>query len=90
MSDEIEIKDTTASPASEVLIQEARPTGWFGWYRYSNSDYFNQVFDTHGNEHRDYHRCPYPLFQTREDVVEAARKCLQGRGGELRIVKVVL
>jgi hypothetical protein len=90
MSAEIEIKETKASPSAEVLIQEARPEGWLGWYRYSPTDSFSPVYGTVDMSQRDYHRCPYPLMYSREDVIDAARKALNGRGGELRIVKVTL
>lgn len=90
MSDEIEIKEATALPSAEVLVQEARPEGWLGWYRSSPEVPFSMIYGTVDMSNRDSYRCPYPLMHSREDVIDAARKALNGRGGELRIVKVVL
>ncbi len=91
MNDEINISDSAATLAQEVIITEARPSGWMAWYRFSQSDYFNQVYDhAAASSARDYYRCPYPLFPTREDAIESARHCLRERGGEVRVVKVTL
>lgn len=88
--DSIEIKEGTSSAPAEVVIREATPTGYMAWYRPSNTSYFNNVISFKPNETKDYHRCPYPLFETREDAIEAAKYALHGTGGEVRIVKVTL
>jgi hypothetical protein len=91
MSDEIEIKDGFAESAAEVHITAARPGGWMAWYRFSSTEYFNQVYDTPSLKlDRDYYRCPYPLFPTREAAIDAARHAMHERGGEVRLVKVNL
>lgn len=91
MSDEIEIKEGSVTQTAEVIIAEARPVGWMAWYRYSPTDYFSQVFDTPSIKiDRDYYRCPYPLFPTREDAIDAARYNLRERGGEVRVVRITL
>lgn len=91
MSDEIEVKEAAAEPAVEVLITEARPSGWMAWYRCGPSDYFNQVYDPPSLKlDRDYYRCPYPLFPTREDAIAAGRHAMRERGGELRVVQIRL
>lgn len=91
MSDEIEIKEGTAQAVCEVVITEARPSGWLAWYRYGANDTFMQAYDKpSGNSERDHHRCPYPLFPSREDAIDAAKYYLRGRGGEVRVVKVTL
>ena len=48
------------------------------------------VYDNRTNSIRDGHRCPYPLFETREAVIEAGKAALYGHGGELRVIKVTL
>ena len=88
--DSIEIKEVIASTPAEIIIREATPTGYMAWYRPNNTSYFNHVFGFKANEIRDYHRCPYPLFETKEDAIEAAKYALHGSGGEVRIVKVTL
>ena len=91
MSDTIEIKEGQATQAAEVIITEARPSGWLAWFRFAPSDYFMQVYDTPSLKlDRDYYRCPYPLFPTKEIAIDAARHAMRERSGEVRIVKVTL
>ena len=91
MSDEIEIKEAVAQKSVEMIIPEARPSGWMAWYRFGQNDSFSQVFEKPGvHMDRDYHRCPYPLFATRDDAVDAARYIMRGHGGEVRVVQVTL
>ena len=90
MSDEIVVSQGVTSKAAEVLITEARPSGWMAWYRYSTSEYFMVAYGNFDNNQRDSYRCPYPLFPTREDAIEAARFSLRDRGGEVRVVQITL
>lgn len=87
----IEVTEGTATDAAEVVITAARPSGWMAWYRWSPDMYWNQVYPK--PEHytqRDYYRCPMPLLETREQAIEAAQYNLNGRSGELRLVKITL
>lgn len=91
MSDEIEIKEASATNAAEIIINQARPGGWMAWYRFGQTDFFNQVYEKpNNNMDRDYYRCPYPLFTSRDDAIDAAKYQLRGRGGEIRVVQVTL
>lgn len=90
MDDTIEIKEGTASAPVEVAVQEATPQGWMGFYRQNSSFTFSVIYDNRTNHNRDSHRCPYPLFESREAVIEAGKAAFYGKGGELRIVKVTL
>lgn len=90
MSDEIVFSDGVATKAAEVYITEARPSGWLAWYRFGPSDYFLAAYGNFDNHIRDSYRCPYPLFPTREDAIQAAREGLRERGGEVRVVQVTL
>ena len=89
MDDAIEVQDILASPVAEVIISESRPTGCMGWYRTHPSTTFSLVYPTI-DQNSDQYRCPYPLFPTREDVIEAAKRLSYGKGCELRIVRVML
>lgn len=90
MSDEIVVSEGISSKAAEVIITEARPQGWMAWYRFAPSEYFNQAYGNFDNSQRNYFRCPYPLFPTREDAIDAARAYLRERSGEIRVVQVTL
>lgn len=90
MHDTIEIKEGFASAPVEVAIQEATPQGWMGFYRQNSGFSFSAIYDNRTNYSRDGHRCPYPLFESREAVIEAGKAAMYGRGGELRVVKVTL
>ncbi len=90
MKDEIVVSEGISSKAAEVIITEARPQGWLAWYRFSQSEYFNQACGNFDNSQRNCFRCPYPLFPTREDAIDAARQNMRERGGEIRVVQVTL
>lgn len=89
MSD-IELTQATAKPAQTTIVQPPEPAGWMCWYRNSTTTYWSQVYDHRHNETRDYYRCPYPLFETRELAVESGRRCLGSTGGELKTVYIQL
>lgn len=87
---DIELSQGTAKPAQTTIIQPPEASGWMGWYRTSPTTYWSQVYDHRTQETRDYHRCPYPLFESREAVVESGRRCLGSSGGELKTVHIQL
>ena len=89
MSD-IELTQATAKPAQTTLISPPEAAGWLCWYRTSTSTYWSNAYDHRINERRDYHRCPYPLFETREAALESGRRCLGSSGGELKTVHIQL
>ncbi len=86
----IDVEDVTASPATSVIVPEAQAGGYLGFYRSDRTISWNyiSVFDPPGTI-RDYYRTPYPLFESREQLIEHAKKMMPN-GGELRIVKVQL
>ncbi len=90
MKDEIVVSQGVVSKAVEVHITEARPSGWMAWYRFSPSEYFMVAYGNFDHPARDAFRCPYPLFPTREDAIDAARQGMLERGGEVRVVQVTL
>lgn len=94
MSNTIEIIDSPAAVASEVIVIAAKAQGWMAWYATGSieSPYWMQMFpmdNPAGSRSRDHYRCPYPLFRTREDALEACEKALPN-GGKCRVVKIEL
>ena len=89
MSD-IELTQATAKPAQTTLISPPEAAGWLCWYRSSPTTYWSQVYEHQANQIRDYYRCPYPLFETREVAIESGRRCLGSSGGELKTVHIQL
>jgi hypothetical protein len=89
MSD-IEVSQATAKPAQTTLISPPEAAGWMCWYRTQTTTYWSNAYDHRFNESRDYLRCPYPLFETRELALEAGRRCLGSSGGELKTVHIQL
>jgi hypothetical protein len=89
MSD-IELTQGTTKPAQTTIIQPPEAAGWMCWYRSSQMTYWLQVYDHRTQETRDNHRCPYPLFETRELALESGRRCLGSSGGELKTVYIHL
>ena len=89
--DEIVVSESIAASSVEVHITEARPAGFMAWYRYADHEYFNHVcYLPDQSLSRDYYRCPYPMFPSKQDAIEAAKFALHGRSGEIRIVQVTL
>jgi hypothetical protein len=88
--DVIEIKEGTASKATEVIINQPKPSGWMAWYRMSPQAYFSQVYGDFNYSERNFFKCPYPLFESRAEAISAAQKIMRNEGGEIRLVKVEL
>lgn len=87
----LEVTTGTATASAEVHVPQASPSGWMAWYRTDTNTYFNQVYPlTEHYTNRDYYQTPMPLFETREQAIQAAQHNLNGRGGELRLVKITL
>lgn len=95
MTDAIEVKDSTASDAAEIIITPARASGWMAWYSSANPDHTGGYYWMQGygapdlNGKRDPYRCPYPLFETRQDAIDACAKSMPN-GGQIRMVKITL
>lgn len=95
MTDAIEIKDATASDAAEIVITMAKPTGWMAWYSGASPDYTGGQYWMQATlfvdlqNKRDPYRCPYPLFETRQEAIDACAKSLPN-GGQIRVVKITL
>lgn len=89
MSD-IELTQGQTKPAQTTIVQPPEASGWMGWYRMGPTNSWSQIYDHRPNETRDYHRCPYPLFETREALIESGRRCLGPQGGELKTVHIQL
>jgi hypothetical protein len=86
----IEVKEGIAQKATEVLINEPKPSGWMAWYRTHPHSYFSQVYTDFDFTKRDFYKCPAPLFVSKEEAIAAARKTMGNQGGEIRLVKVEL
>jgi hypothetical protein len=86
----IELTQGTAKPAQTTLIQPPEASGWMCWYRMSPTTSWSQVYEYRFNHIRDQYRCPYPLFETREDALESGRRCLGSSGGELKTIHIQL
>lgn len=95
MTEAIEVKDGSASDAAEIVITMARPSGWMAWYSYGSPDYMGGKLWTQATlffdaaQKRDPYRCPYPLFETRQDAIDACAKSLPN-GGQIRVVRITL
>ena len=87
---DIEVSQGPTTPAQTTIIQPPQAAGWMCWYRTASTTYWSQVYDHRTNETRDYYRCPYPLFETRELALESGRRCLGSTGGELKTVYIQL
>ena len=87
---EFEITEGTASKVVEVVVNQAKPGGWMAWYRMSTASYFSQVYGDFDFTRRDFYKCPSPLFVSREEAVDAARKNMGNSGGEIRLVRIEL
>ena len=91
MNNDIEVKESVSEAPVEVHVREATPQGYIAFVRpNSTGTYFQWVTGFEPNELRDYHRHPYPLFESKEKAMEAVKHYLRGNGGEARIVKVTL
>jgi len=88
--DEIQINEGTALKATEVIVNEPKPSGWMAWYRISPQAYFSQVYGDFDYSRRNFFKCPPPLFESREEAIAQARKTMKNEGGEIRLVKVEL
>ena len=95
MTEAIEVKEASACEAAEIVITMARPSGWMAWYSSAQPDYTGGVmwmqatlFYDASNK-RDPYRCPYPLFETRQEAIDACAKSLPN-GGQIRVVKITL
>jgi hypothetical protein len=91
MTTEIEVTEGSASPPAKVLVQDAQAGGWLAWYRTNSQSTWSMVYDNNSaNKTRDSYRCPYPLFATKEEAIEAGKQCFYGAGGELSLVRVLV
>ena len=91
MSDKDEINVKTITPATEeVMLPPVKSGGWMMFYKYPNSGhwmYGMPNFDPVGA--RDTIRFPHPLFMSREEAMDEARKRLS-YGGDVKLFKVDL
>ena len=95
MNETIEVKDASENAAEEIIIKTARPSGYMAWYSsatpdYTGGQYWMQAtlfFDA--SNKRDPYRCPYPLFESRQEAIDACAKSMPN-GGQIRVVKITL
>lgn len=90
MTADIEVTEGQATAAAQVIVTQPRPTGWMAFYRYDKTNYFSHASDPNLGTARNYFRCPYPLFETKDAAIEAAKYWLRDQGGEVRLVEVRL
>jgi len=90
MTNTIDLTEDTAEPAKTTLIPEAKASGYLGFYRSNSAGFWCliSIIDPVGVP-RDLFRTPYPLAETRERLIEEAKKYLPN-GGELKIVRIQL
>jgi hypothetical protein len=87
MNEDIKIS-TQQLAAEEVIVPEAQPSGWLLFYRYPNTRAWSYgIPDYDGN--RDTIRYPYPLFKTKDEAMNQARKSLP-HGGDVKLFKIDL
>jgi len=89
MTGEINIK-TIEPTIEEVCLPKAKSGGWTMFYRYPDSSYWMHgipPFDSNGI--RDTIRFPYPLFMSKDEALDEARKRL-AHGGDVKLFKVDL
>ena len=82
------IEPTTATDLQEVSVTPAVAFGFMAFSRYQPGADWNLVHPDPSLT-RDWLRCPYPFFPTREDAAHAIQKALPG-GGDGRVVFVQL
>lgn len=88
MTPSITLTDTEAGKAETAFIPPAKAGGYLGFYRSSSTMQWSQVFVMSTPNH-DYYRTPYPLSETRQEIIDAAAKSLPN-GGEVKIVRIDL
>jgi len=82
------IEPATATDLQEVTVTPAVASGFMAFSRYQPGTGWNLVHPD-STLTRDWLRCPYPFFPTREDAAHAIQKALPG-GGDGRVVFVQL
>jgi hypothetical protein len=85
--DEIKVKTITPE-IEEVIINKAQTIGWMLFIQYPNSSAWSMAYPDHDNN-RDTIRFPYPLFKSKDEAMENAKKRLS-YGGEAKFFKVDL
>ena len=90
MTASIKLTDV-AAPAETVIIPKAKAGGYVGFYRSDEGQMWAQVCvpTVPGDYSRDYYRTPYPLSETRQEIIDAAASLLPN-GGEVKIVRIDL
>ncbi len=92
MSGEIEIQEGVAGEAAELIVQPAKAEGWLAFYSMATGGpyYWMCAYPMYpAGVWADQHRCPNPLFLTREFAIDECRKHLPN-GGTIKLVKVAL
>lgn len=85
----IEVKEVQVEHAAEIAVGPPKAAGWMAFCRPAAGGTWMQVYEQHPAPPRDFHRCPYPLFQTREAAIQAGQAQLPS-GGELRLAFIQL
>ena len=89
MTDQINIK-TIEPSVEEVCLPQAKASGWIMFTRYPNTIHWMSAippFDPSFS--RDTMCFPHPLFMSKEEAMEEARKRLPP-GGDVKLFKVDL
>lgn len=82
------IEPATATDTQEVTVTPAVASGFMAFSRTMAGSGWNLVHPD-SSVQRDWLRCPYPFFPTREDAAHAIKKSLPC-GGDGRVVFVQL
>lgn len=90
MSDDIEILDQGELPTpTELLVQVPQAGGWFG-FSTTDGNWWMLIYPTTPlGTVPDTRRFPHPLFQSKDELIETAKKSLP-HGGKIKFWKVTL
>jgi hypothetical protein len=92
MNDEIEITESAAGGANEFNVPSPVAEGWLCFSTLATAAPFlwtNVPVVNPTGVFSDPYRCPYPLHQSKEAAIEAAKRYMSG-GGKIKLVFVSL
>ena len=89
MTNDIELTEVPESAPTELLVQKPKAGGYLAFYT-CDGDYWMQACPMCPvGTWADTRRFPYPLFQTKDEAIEQAKKSLPN-GGKIKLWKIEL
>lgn len=90
MTQDISISTVNHMQVEEAIVPQVKPSGWLLFIRYPNT--MNWMYgypDFDAGWTRDTIRWPYPLFKSKDEAMDKARKQLTN-GGDVKLFKIDL